>query len=324
MSMNTSFHWPSAPLYVAEQLPLSLLPLNDWALVTISGADRYRYLQGQVTCDVNTLQQDKRLLGAHCDISGRMWSCFQLFELGEQLALLQRRSVCEQQMQALRQYAMFSQVTITHNDNYRLLGIAGQGARQALTALFPQLPTAQMPILALEPDCLLYFPKPTERFLIITVEPNEKISQSLLDQGAQHGAADQWLALDIAAGQPIIDAPNSGHLLPQAVQLDQLQGISFTKGCYIGQEGVARAQYRGAQKRALYWLTGQSPQLPTVGESLELSVGEGRWRSSGRVLASVRLIDETVWIQAVLPAQLAPSTPLRIPNRADSLLTLAT
>lgn len=317
------FDTPDAPtaVYPIEQLPLTILPLTQWSLITLSGPDRQRYLQGQVTCDVTTLQDNNYLLGAHCDVKGKMWSCFQLFSLVEQLALLQRRSVCEAQLNALRQYALFSQVTIKQEESFSLLGIAGAGARQALQTLFPKLPSAEAPCLAIEDQVLLYFPDPAERYLLVVPQPAQDITSALLRQGSLLGSSEQWLALDIAAGLPIIDAPNSGQLLPQAVQLDQLNGICFTKGCYMGQEGVARAQHRGTQKRARYWLTGHSPELPEIGESLEVQLGE-QWRTSGRVLARVRLVDGTLWVQAVLPYPLAAATPLRIPHQPDSALQI--
>ncbi len=308
-------------VYSTEQLPLTILPLTEWSLVTLSGLDCRRYLQSQVTCDVTTLQHNNYLLGAHCNVQGKMWSCFQLFSLVEQLALLQRRSVCEAQLNALRQYAIFSQVTIKQEESFSLLGIAGAGARQALKTLFPQLPSAEAPCFAMDDRVLLYCPDPAERYVLVTPQPAPEITNTLLQQGARLGGSEQWLALDIAAGLPIIDAPNSGQLLPQAVQLDQLNGICFTKGCYMGQEGVARAQHRGTQKRALYWLTGHSPELPGVGEPLDVQLGV-QWRTSGRVLASVRLTDGTLWIQAVLPYPLAAATPLRILHQTDSALQI--
>jgi tRNA-modifying protein YgfZ len=309
-------------LYSTEQLPLTILPLTDWALVTLSGPDRQRYLQNQVTCDVTTLRDHNYLLGAHCDVRGKMWSCFQLFLLVEQLALLQRRSVCEAQLNALQQYALFSQVTIKQDESFSLLGIAGAGARQALQTIFFQLPTVEAPCLAIEDQRLLYFPDPAERYLLVTQQPADKITSILLRQGALLGSSEQWLALDIASGLPIIDAPNSGQLLPQAVQLDQLNGICFTKGCYMGQEGVARAQYRGTQKRACYWLTGHSPELPEVGDSLAVQSGE-QWRTCGRVLARIRLADGTLWVQAVLPSPLDPTCCLRVRQQPESLLCSA-
>ncbi|CDL16218.1 Folate-dependent protein for Fe/S cluster synthesis/repair in oxidative stress [Klebsiella pneumoniae IS46] len=73
---------------------------------------------------------------------------------------------------------------------------------------------------------------------------------------AQFNNSQQWLALNIEAGLPVIDSANSGQFIPQATNLQALGGISFKKGCYTGQEMVARAKFRGANKRALWTLSG--------------------------------------------------------------------
>ena len=79
---------------------------------------------------------------------------------------------------------------------------------------------------------------------------------------AELNNSQQWLALNIEAGFPVIDAANSGQFIPQATNLQALGGISFKKGCYTGQEMVARAKFRGANKRALWLLAGSASRLP--------------------------------------------------------------
>ncbi len=82
-----------------------------------------------------------------------------------------------------------------------------------------------------------------------------------LHDQAELNDSGQWLALEIEAGYPVIDA-NSAQLIPQATNLQALEGISFSKGCYTGQEMAARAKFRGANKRALYWLEGKAGPAP--------------------------------------------------------------
>ncbi|MCV5397138.1 tRNA-modifying protein YgfZ, partial [Escherichia coli] len=98
---------------------------------------------------------------------------------------------------------------------------------------------------------------------------------------------------------PVIDAANSGQFIPQATNLQALGGISFKKGCYTGQEMVARAKFRGANKRALWLLAGSASRLPEAGEDLELKMGEN-WRRTGTVLAAVKLEDGQVVVQVVM------------------------
>lgn len=137
----------------------------------------------------------------------------------------------------------------------------------------------------------------------------------------QWADSQQWLALDIESALPIIDNVNSAQFIPQATNIQALNGISFNKGCYTGQEMVARAKFRGANKRALYWLAGTSPRVPEAGEGLELKMGEN-WRRTGTILAASQLSDGTLWVQAVLNNALEADSILRVRDAAESQLSL--
>ena len=126
------------------------------------------------------------------------------------------------------------------------------------------------------------------------------------------------LALNIEAGFPVIDAANSGQFIPQATNLQALGGISFKKGCYTGQEMVARAKFRGANKRALWLLTGSASRLPEAGEDLELKMGEN-WRRTGTVLAAVKLEDGQVVVQVVMNNDMEPDSIFRVRDDANTL-----
>ncbi len=308
------------PLQAATQLPLTLISLEDWALVTVTGADSISYLQGQVTLDVAALAADQHRPAAHCDAKGKMWSNLRLFHRHEGLACIERRSLHDTQLSELKKYAVFSKVTMNADDDAVLLGLAGSGARSALAALFSTLPDAHTPVVQQDDTTLLWFELPAERFLLVTSQPRAAELQQQLSQ-AQLNNSSQWLALDIAAGFAVIDTATSGQLIPQATNLQALDGISFKKGCYSGQEMVARAKFRGANKRALFWLAGKATQLPAVGDSLEMQLGEN-WRRTGLVLASCQLESGEVWVQAVLNNDLETDTLLRVQGDSDGQLTI--
>ena len=233
------------------------MTLDDWALATITGADSEKYMQGQVTADVSQMAEDQHLLAAHCDAKGKMWSNLRLFRDGDGFAWIERRSVREPQLTELKKYAVFSKVTI-----------APEGA-----------------------TTLLWFEHPAARFLIVTDEATANMLTDKLRGEAELNNSQQWLALNIEAGFPVIDAANSGQFIPQATNLQALGGISFKKGCYTGQEMVARAKFRGANKRALWLLAGSASRLPEAGEDLELKMASyrygagcgktGRWSGRG-------------------------------------------
>ncbi|MBA2816186.1 tRNA-modifying protein YgfZ [Candidatus Pantoea persica] len=305
------FSLPQRQPVAASRLLLTLMSLDGWALVSVQGPDSTAYLQGQLTLDVAALGADQHLPAAHCDAKGKMWSNLRLFHRGEGYAYLVRRALRETQLAELKKYAVFSKVTLAPDDDAVLLGVAGFQARAALSSLFDMVPDSATPVVHQAETSLLWFATPAERFLIVTSRKQAQTLQQKLADDAQLNDSVQWLALDIEAGIPVIEPETSAQLIPQAANLQALDAISFKKGCYSGQEMVARAKFRGANKRALYWLAGQASRVPAPNDSLELQMGE-RWRRTGTVLTAVQLEDGAVWVQVVMNNDLAPESVLRV------------
>ncbi|MCW1873778.1 tRNA-modifying protein YgfZ [Erwinia sp. INIA-01] len=313
--------FPPRQPQASAQLPLTLISLQEWALVTATGQDRVSYLQGQVTLDVAALGADRHLPAAHCDAKGKMWSTLRLFHRGEGLAYIERRSLRDTQLTELKKYAVFAKVTLAADDESVLLGLAGAQAREALAEIYAVLPDADAPVVQQDESTLLWFDLPAERFLLVTSEGKAaEIQQKLADKAALNNS-NQWLALDIEAGFPIIDAATSAQLIPQATNVQALNGISFKKGCYTGQEMVARAKFRGANKRALYWLAGKAGSVPEADSALEMQMGEN-WRRTGTILAACQLETGEVWVQAVLNNDLEADTILRVQGDEGGRLTI--
>ncbi|MGL5628240.1 MAG: tRNA-modifying protein YgfZ, partial [Plesiomonas shigelloides] len=98
MTASVTAPFAAAPLLPAAQLPLTLMSLEHLALLTITGPDAAKYLQGQVTCDVQALAPEHYTLGAHCDAKGKMWSVFKLFALDGGFGWLQAADLNERQL----------------------------------------------------------------------------------------------------------------------------------------------------------------------------------------------------------------------------------
>ncbi|AUU82546.1 tRNA-modifying protein YgfZ [Leclercia sp. LSNIH1] len=308
---------PRQPV-ASARLPLTLMTLDDWALATLVGVDSEKYLQGQVTADVSQLTEHQHLLAAHCDPKGKMWSNLRLFRRQDGFALIERRSLRDAQLTELKKYAVFSKVIIAADDEQVLLGVAGFQARAALKNLFSELPDAEKQVTNDGATSLLWFEHPAERFLLVTdVATAERVTQALRGE-AQLNNSQQWLSLDIEAGIPVIDAANSGQFIPQATNLQALGGISFKKGCYTGQEMVARAKFRGANKRALWYLAGKASRVPEAGEDLELKMGDN-WRRTGTILAAVQLDDGRLLVQAVMNNDMEPDSVFRVREDVNTL-----
>ncbi|XNM74101.1 hypothetical protein ACLK2A_15845 [Escherichia coli] len=116
----------------------------------------------------------------------------------------------------------------------------------------------------------------------------------------------------------MIDAADSGQFIPQATNLQALGGISFKKGCYTGQEMVARAKFRGANKRALWLLAGSASRLPEAGEDLELKMGKVTSVPVRCWLRSNWKMRQVV-VQVVMNNDMEPDSILRVRDDANTL-----
>ncbi|CAJ1905360.1 tRNA-modifying protein YgfZ [Aeromonas jandaei] len=288
------------PVFAAEPTRFALTKI---AITRLSGQDRVKYLQGQVTCDVNALQPGQSTLGGHCDPKGKLWSDFRLLCLEESLLLLTTPSVLERQLPELKKFAVFSKVEIAADERHAT-GLAGKGTDAWLAAQF-----------GLEQSGLIAGGMAVkieqDRWLLVSSEQADVLPA---------GDESLWWGLEIKAGLPHMEAVHQGEFIPQMLNLQALDGICFNKGCYMGQETVARAKYRGANNRALFLLAGCASEPVNAGDTLEIQLGDN-WRRSGMVLNAWQHQGQ-VWLTAVLPKDTEADARFRLKQEESSQLTL--
>ncbi|RJX70509.1 tRNA-modifying protein YgfZ [Vibrio sinensis] len=295
--------------------PLMVTALNSWGIIQANGDDKKSYLQGQVTCDVVTLEPHQVTFGSHCDAKGKVWSVFRLFHHQGGFAMLQPQSAIERELSELKKYAIFSKVDLTQSTD-RLLGIMGEQAQSLIDSLSENTGDVR----ALEAGSAVKVGE--QRWLVVL----DEISAGRFIQAADAIQVDEavWNLFEIESGSPIVEQAHQNLHIPQALNVQALNGISFKKGCYTGQETVARAKYRGMNKRALFTVQGQAPLGLVTPVELERSVGEN-WRSAGSMLAFFQYADGETIGQIVLPNDLDADTELRIKDQPDhkwQILTL--
>ncbi|PSW18606.1 tRNA-modifying protein YgfZ [Photobacterium sanctipauli] len=296
-----------APLSLSpeDSLPaLALVDLANWGLVTLIGDDKKSYLQGQVTCDVVSLAPTQSTLGAHCDAKGKMRTVFRLFHHNDGYALFQRQSIMATQLPELKKYAIFSKVDIEQSGDV-LLGLTGADADTKVSALFG----GEGDVRAIDGGTAVKVDE--QRWLLaVTAEQAGTIADKLAGEAT---LADDtlWDLYDIKAALPRVDAATELEFIPQAMNLQAVDGISFKKGCYTGQETVARAKYRGINKRAMYIVSGPTEQCPQAGDALERSVGEN-WRKGGSIIAGYQYNNGTAVALVGLPNDLDADTTFRL------------
>src|SRR5436190_6056482 len=235
------------------------IDLIDLGLIRASGKDAKRFLQGQLTCDLEEINANQSRLGAHCDVKGRIIATFRLFFFQNDYYFLLQRSTLPLLMGSLRKYAVFSKVTLTDvsKDWYKI------GLYEATTK---NLSTKQKLIhennLAVSDHTLsLSIPGPVPR-IILLAPINESIN--FIENKFEQQSINHWHLLDIMAGIPTVYPETSGQFTPHQLNFPELGGVSFSKGCYIGQEIIARTHYLENSKSRLYRVTFQSQNLPPL------------------------------------------------------------
>lgn len=265
--------------------------LNQYKLISVQGEDSEKFLQGQLTCDVSQLTINANTICAHCDAQGKVNAIFRLIAIEKNdFVIMVHTELAEHCLTQLKKYAIFSKVSFTESDLY----LYGATFAETLVAT------------------------DTENRVIISSISGDNQSRALLLTSAElanHHIVDgkQWDILDIRAGIPLLSVEQITKHIPQALNLQLLeQAISFKKGCYIGQETIARAKYRGANKRALFTFTTQANRLFNLESKVEMQLGEN-WRKTGTII-SVTQDDNLYWIQIILNKDFSTQTYLRINN----------
>lgn len=313
--MDWKNNFPPLPLASDEPLPeLVLTHLTEWQAITVSGEDNKSYLQGQLTCDLVTLPADDSTLGAHCDAKGKMWSLFRLFRHNDNYALFQHASGTEAALRELKKYSVFSKVTIELSSDIAM-GVMGDNADRFIAGYADGngdvRPCPGGTAVRIGADRWLLLVSETEAENLTKMAGFTLAEQSL------------WDLADIRAGLPRITASQQNSHIPQALNLQLLGGISFSKGCYTGQETVARARYRGSNKRAMYLLKGECKTLPAPPIAIERQVGDN-WRAAGELLCSYQYQDNILLALAVLPNNLEPDCAFRLSQQPEARLHFTT
>lgn len=219
-----------------------IYPLAHLSVLTVGGKDAATLLQGQITCNINDITEEKSSLAALCNPKGRVIATFLLIKKAEVFLLVLPLELLEAVKKRLSLYVLRSLVTISDSsDEYCLIGLCRPDI--AADALFAATCHEET-----------IFVNLGKRYLLIA-EPDKAIAvwqEYVNQQGFQPGSSAQWCLLDIISGIPWLTTETSEEFIPQMLNLDKLGGISFNKGCYTGQEIVARTHYLGQAKRAMF------------------------------------------------------------------------
>ncbi len=239
-----------------KNAPSTIVPLVHQAVLSVEGKDSEKFLQGQLSCDISTVSEQKSCLGSACSPQGRVYSSFRIMRMPESGAdgflLRMRAGITEQTLETLNKYIVFFKSEIGNaDDRYVGIGLFGKNSESLLSNLFGQVPENDNDMIFIEETIVVRIPGSCPRFECWSTPERAQKNWTKLSANAVVGSSNDWLLEDIKSGLGEISAATTDLFIPQMLNFQAVGAISFDKGCYTGQEIVARTQYRGKSKRLM-------------------------------------------------------------------------
>lgn len=243
-------------------------PLLQRTLIQVTGEDAESFLLGQFTNDLRILDETHTQLSAYCTAQGRMLAIFRVLRPADGFTLMLPAELRDPIVQRLRMYVLRSRVTLTPVDDMVVIGLSGSGSDALVMDLFGESPATADSCVSKDGMTAIRVGTKRTRFeLVIPVARAETVWDHI-GQKAQAVGTAAWNWLDIQDGIPAVYAATSEAFVPQMANLDALDGINFKKGCYPGQEIVARMHYLGRLKQRMYSAHLSVDQPPEAGAKL--------------------------------------------------------
>jgi len=277
--------------------------LAQYSLLRFSGVDAQTFLHGQLTCDVAALQVGISTYGGYCTPKGRLLATFLLWNAGGTYTMLLPTTLSEPIRKRLMMYVLRAKVNVEDiTPDHACVGVHGADAANSLAEVPERLHGV------VERDGVTVIELPVARYL--TVMPRAQVKLADGDE--------VWNGLDIAAGIPFITPATQEEFVPQMVNLDLIGGLSYSKGCYPGQEIVARTHYLGKLKQRMYRASVAAPAAP--GDKLYCA--EFGDQSAGMIVTAAPVAEGRHEVLAVMHSAHAKSAAYHLGSSQGPLLKL--
>jgi len=243
--------------------------LSYFSTIVIAGGDATEFIQGQFTNDVNKVDESNSQISGFCNNKGRMIANYRLFQHQQNYFISIRNDLVERSIQHLKNYILRSEVAIQDISEQLIhIGVSGENAAALLGSYIDNLNTNIDSVSSNENYIAIRVAGDTPRYEIFcSFEHATKLWQELEEKTNIVNTA-YWNYLNIKNGLPFIDGNTSEQFVPQMANMELINGISFEKGCYTGQEIVARTHFLGKQKRRTYRISIMSEIEPKAGDQL--------------------------------------------------------
>ncbi len=288
--------------------------LSQLALIEVSGEDAASFLQGQFSNDIHLVTENQAQLSSYSTPKGRMLAIFRIFLFAGKYYLITTKEIKDALIKRLRMFVLMSKVVIEDTGNKLVFfGIHGDLCQQ-----LDNIPKENHQVVQQQGYCII---RAENRLLYAgNVEALIPVWTNLVNQGFQPVAYPAWHITDIQQGIPAIYQNTSEMFIPQMLNLDILNGINFKKGCYTGQEVVARLHYLGKQKRKMYLASVETDSPPVPGDEL-FAENESSQQGTGNIV-DVAQIAANQYLMLVMIQIEALEKKIHLNNPDGAILTI--
>lgn len=297
-----------------DQSKPAIAPLLDQRIITVSGDDAGSFLQNLLTNDVNALTTNQAQLNGLCNPKGRLLAIFQLIKREQDYLIVLPAELAEAIAQRLSMFKLRSKVDITIAESLVVLGIINPDSKVT------DLPSMTMQGSKAGLGLMIKQAGKASRFLTICDKDNLVTPIEWLADDWQLTDQTYWQLLDIEAGLPAIFNNSKEQFTPQQVNLDIVGGVSFKKGCYPGQEVVARLHYLGSPSRRMFLAKMGSSELPHANDP----VLDDEGKTLGHVVQAQTARDNTLLCQVSMKLSSLTTKAIIEGNAVAELIALAT
>ncbi|QFU01706.1 tRNA-modifying protein YgfZ [Halomonas sp. THAF5a] len=313
---RVTFETPEAPRLALESTVMT--PLAHLGVLDVEGPDAERFLQGQTSAQVSLADGTFAPLTCFCTPKGRMLANAQLMRVAPaHYRLVMHASLVASLAEHLAKFAAFYKAELRTRDDLALLGLIGREAPALAEVRFDAAAPRPWHQAGDEKVQLLAHPGPRPRLLVCLSAERVEAEWARLAEHATPVDNAVWRLHDIQAGLAWLDADQRDAYLPQMINWEALGGISFKKGCYTGQEVVARAHFRGQVKKRLMRAQLDGGLLPEPGSAIE----DANDKRLGEVLCAELDAYGEAEVLAVMSTK-EPTLPLRCAGQKLKLLKL--
>ncbi len=280
-----------------------LADLSHFGLIHFSGEDAQSFLQGQVSCDVKAINpsatRSTALYGSYCNPKGRMLASFLMWHDSGGYVMQLPSALQAAIQKRLSMYVLRAKVKLTGSgDALVRIGAAGEHAETLVREVLGAVPGPSLEVIHVQAGSVIRLAQ--DRFELLVPTGQGQTVWERLSKNAVPVGASCWDWLEIKAGIPVITTPTQEQFVPQMANLDAIGGISFQKGCYPGQEIVARAQYLGKIKRRMVLANIKPPPEASIEAGDELFSADMGEQSSGMIVNSASVPDGGFDVLAVI------------------------